>query len=382
MYLILIGAGFLASVAFSLFLQRIANSGHYLSRLKKTIHLHEHSLVELANQQSQKIKDAFLDYEMLLQQGQQTQSSLYKELEEYSARLKELRADETLVKELSTHLNEMAASASTVSQKVESLDLGMQKLSHAEQDIQKLHGQLDHLRSELEKKSSQAGEKLEEAIGETIESIIQQSQVQVQEAAESAQSSYNTLKQDQQNFQNILEDYNEQLADFKERMQELPHQIEKSWANEIEDLSSKSQENREILTESFTRLEEQLGTIRTQAVEALQTDLKIMRKEMEDLNLQTMSRRDEILNETQRMARKVQEQSLAFQEHYLASENHLLQEAEGYQKKADEHVQSLLNEWSKEQKNRQEQSFQEWEKLRENICANRETKDQHFGCAD
>ena len=152
MYLILIGTGFLASVAFSLFLRRMTNSGHYLSRLKKTIHLHEHTLVEVANQQSQKIKDSFLDYEILVQQGQQTQSLLQKELEEYSGRLEQLRSDKALVKELSIHLNEMAASANTVSQRVENLDLGMQKLSHAEQEIQKIHGQLDLLHTEIEEK--------------------------------------------------------------------------------------------------------------------------------------------------------------------------------------------------------------------------------------
>ena len=64
---------------------------------------------------------------------------------------------------------------------------------------------------------------------------------------------------------------------------------------------------------------------------------------------------------------KVQEQSQAFQEHYLASENRLLQEAEGYQERVDEHVSALLKEWEKEQQRRQEQSLQEWEDLKEKI---------------
>ena len=368
MYLILIGTGFLASVAFSLFLRRMTNSGHYLSRLKKTIHLHEHTLIEVANQQSQKIKDSFLDYEMLLQQGQQTQSLLQKELEEYSGRLVQLGSDKALVKELSLHLNEMAASANTVSQRVESLDLGMQKLSHAEQEIQKIHGQLDLLHTGIEEKGKQAEQKLEEAVEDTVKAVIQQAQVQIQEAAESAQSSYSLLKEDQRNFRNVLESYNEQVADIKSHMADLPRELEKNLEDELERLNSKSQENSDVLRESFVRLEGQLDTVRTQAVETLQADLKIMQKEMEDLNLQTMSRRDEILNETKRMARKVQEQSQAFQEHYLASENRLLQEAESYQERVDEHVSALLKEWEKEQQRRQEQSLQEWEDLKEKIA--------------
>ena len=86
-------------------------------------------------------------------------------------------------------------------------------------------------------------------------------------------------------------------------MENLPRELEKNLEGELERLNSKSQENSDVLRESFARLEGQLDTVRTQAVETLQADLKIMQKEMEDLNLQTMSRRDEILNETKRMAR-------------------------------------------------------------------------------
>ena len=371
MYLLLIGIGFLASLAFSIILQRLSSPTHLLSRLKKTIHLHEHSLIETAREQSQKIKDAFLDYEMLFQQSQQNQGTLQQELEEYTKRVEDLRSNENLVRELSLHLNEMAASANTVSQRVESLDIGMQKLKGAEKEIQRLHEKLDTLSLELEKKGDQTSEKLrltlEERLGESIEDIIQQTQAHAQEIIQRTHSSYQVLEEKQQEFHSSLEKYQEEFAGFKRSVEGLPQEIEKKWEHEMEELNSKSEGNKAFLNESFAQLEKKLGSIRNQAIEALQEDLKLMQKEMEDLNLQTMSRRDEILNETKRMALKVQEQSQSFQEHYLSSENHLLQEAEVYQKKTDEHVRNLLEEWKKEQEIYQEEMLEKWHSLKENI---------------
>ena len=125
MYLLLIALSFLASVSFAFFLRRLDSKSPYtLSRLKKIVHSHEHNLTELSHKQTQVIQDSFLEYEMLLQQSQQIQSSLRKDLEEYRKHLGQLHEEQKIAGEISTRLYEIADNTNIINNQIERIEVG------------------------------------------------------------------------------------------------------------------------------------------------------------------------------------------------------------------------------------------------------------------
>ena len=370
MYLILIATSFLGSVAFSLFLRRFGKSEHHLSRLKKTMHLHEHTLVELSKQQEEKIKDAFLDYEMLLEQSQQVHGQLNKGLEDYQTRLAQLSEEQNIISEISELLNTTASNASTVGTQVERLDIGLQKLKQANQSIQSFEKHIHDMRQEVQKNSTHVEERLDEYYMQ----LSEKANLNVTQINEKNQANWQRLLKEHELLQASITSGKKEMNELSERLDLLPAHLSDKWIKEIRQIEHKSQNLEQSLKERYANLDEKLGDMRKVAVEALQDELQNMHKEMEGLDLQIISRRDEIMNEAKRMAHKVQEQAQLFQENYLESENLLIKKTEEHEQEIQNIIKKLSVQWQKEQSVRLEESSHLMVSLREDVQALRKDK--------
>ncbi len=360
MYLILIAASFLGSIAFSLFLRRVSNSSIQLPRLKKTIHLHEHTLAELAKQQNQSIKDAFLDYEMLVERSQKIQGTLQQELEVYYRSLEAIANEKNAVSAVSSQLSNMAGNAGTVSRQLERLDLGMQSLDHAEKDLNAMYGKIEQIQRGIEERGVEAQKKLDATINE----LVLTAQKKTESIEEIASVSLKNLEEEQEALREEWRQRQDHYNNLNQELLLLEQRSDEKYNSEMQRLAGKFREAEKQYQNALKKLEDDLSDVRNASVESLQEELKLIRKDMEDFNLQSISRRDEVLSEARRMIHKAQEQTKIFQENYLEAQNHLAEANENYTKKVEESLKQREKLWSA----KQEEYLQDLAQSKESIA--------------
>ena len=390
MYLLLIALSFFASVSFAFFLRRLdAKSPYTLARLKKIVSSHENALTELSHQQTQVIQDSFLEYEMLLQQSQQIQSSLRKDLEEYRKHLGQLHEEQKVAGEISTRLYEIADNTNVINEQMERIETSFKNLSVADDEIQRIRAQLNHLQHEIDSQGSKA----EATLTEIIQKLAEEAEEHHKGLEENTRSSLLLLEDESNKLGEELKERGKGTEMLTEQLNSLSYRLDEKFDIETNRLSGRSKEiekilekQSDILNQKFmetsqylasklqeiedhhlqrtTHLEEKLSEARKTGVNLLQSDLQEIRKEIENLNLETISRRDEILNDAKRLVQKVHGQTQVFQENYLAAQNDLASKIDACQQEAKRHISDTVNLWTEEHLQRTEKGLDDLENLR------------------
>ncbi len=342
MYLILIATAFLGSAAFSLLLRRLDKNSRQVAQMKKASHFYEKNLNDLANQHCERIKDSILEYEMLVNQSHQAESQLRRNLDEYHQQMEEVRKESSLVDQLSSRLSEMAQSAREMGEQVNKMDEGLQRLTHAREEIEDIYAAIGELNHHLERQES----KIETTLSETVERLVKETEERLRHLIEQARSAFEALKQDHRGFQEQLQEQGQVTEVLTENVSALSGRLKEKWDLEASKINERQNELERRFKGRIDTLEQGLSEIRKTAVESLQEEIARMRADLEDFNLQALSRRDEILNETKRMAEKVQEQVRLFQEKYLEVENRFVKSAEAHEKNIHGIIEGYDQKWA------------------------------------
>ena len=140
--------------------------------------------------------------------------------------------------------------------------------------------------------------------------------------------------------------------DLEQKLEIETARIEEKWILETGRLEEKFGNIENKLLDRFHSLENGLTAIRTTAVESLQNEVSRIRSDLDNFNLEAISRRDEILNETRRMAEGMGDQINLFQEKYIEAENRLVKFAEQEKQAIRAKMESFEDEWDEMEERR------------------------------
>lgn len=345
MYLFLIAISFLGSIAFSLLLRRMERPAARETQLKRLAELQENRLENLAGRHIQSIQDAILDYDMLLRQSHSVREELGQGLEEYRASMAEVRKERELIDDISNELAEIAGSARSVGDQVERLDRGLERLSLAENEMSEIHERLEDLALTVDKR----GQESEATLADVISRLIRETEERTRSLTENARSSFQILQDEYKELETRLDDQSRDSEILGERVGSIANRFEEKWLSETNRIEERLGAAERKFTDRLSTMEDGLAGLRNNAVESLQGEIKRMRDDLEDFNLEAVSRRDEILNETRRMAEGMQDQVKAFQESYLSAENRLIKDAEHYNRQLLQKHEAFENQWNESQ---------------------------------
>ncbi len=370
MEFLLIGASLLTSITFSLILQRANKSSLQLSRLKKSIDLHEHQIQEITIEQTQKIKDAFLDYEMLLGQGQQLYKQLNQQIEGHTQTIEELNHKKNLTEKLSLHIDEMMQATEKVKDRMGVLDAGIQKLDQTEKKIYLLQNNLGKLQNELALKHEQSNLQL----NEITESLIKQGEENAQKISDVTRFTFTQIKEEQKDFQQTLDTYKTKIEALNQILENLPQRLEENLEGELSKLGERSQNQEKKILERYEYLEKHLEGLGTKSIAQLQKEIESIYQEIKDKGEDEILKKDIFMKEMNALLEEIKNQAELFQDQYVDAENKFVSDTEQAQTLLQNKIEGLIENWTEQIEEQQHYSETVIKELKEKIIELEQTK--------
>lgn len=340
--LFLVASAFLGSVAFAILLRRMDTPALKLNQMRRQGELQTEKLDETAQKQIQAIRDATIDFEMMIRQSRRLKEEMSQDLNAYQERLAVLRQDRDLLESISGELSHVAGSAKSVASQVDRLDAGLQRLAYAQEEIGTIRHGLDDLASIAERKSHEADMRLNELMGR----LLQEAESNTRLLTDQTHSNVQNLRDEYQDVSYKIEEQFKQAQVLSDRVSSLNMRLDEKWNQDASRLDEKFTSQERALLDRMSSIESGLTGIRAAAVEALQTDLSRIRRDLDSFNLESISRRDEILSETRRMIDSVTERINDFDEMHLNAEQKLARISEEQKTQLKERLETLTKEWN------------------------------------
>ncbi len=324
MLILLFATSFLASAALTLFLRRLDKKSAVISQVKRISDMAADRISDLAETRTQNIKDAALEFELLVRQSRQVEQDLRSGLASYQTRMQSLNDDRQVVENISGELSAIARTATNVSIEVDRLDQGLARLGLASREMGEMERSVQTLHVAIEQKGADADARL----GTVISKLVSETEERTRALTDQVRGSFNILKDEIRETRGRMDEYGRDAEILAERLQSIASRIEDKWSLESGRIEDRFGVVERKLLDRVSQLDQGLSQIRSSAVEALQDDVARIRSEIEGFSIETMTGRDEILNEARRMAEGISDQINLFQEKYLSAENRLLKHAD------------------------------------------------------
>src|SRR5262245_37704182 len=106
--LFLIASAFLGSVGFAIFLRRMDAPGARISQVRRQGEIQTEKLDDLANSRLQAIKDATIEFELMIRQSRKLKEELGSDLDLYQNRLTGLKQDRDVLETIAAELSQVA----------------------------------------------------------------------------------------------------------------------------------------------------------------------------------------------------------------------------------------------------------------------------------
>ncbi|MBL8020203.1 MAG: hypothetical protein JNM27_11105 [Leptospirales bacterium] len=340
--LFLVASAFLGSVAFAIFLRRMDTPSLKLNQVRRQGELQTEKLDEIARSQIQAIRDATIEFELMVRQSRKLKDELREDLEQYQNKIQALRSDREILETISIDLAQVAGSAKAVASQVDRLDSGLQRLAFAQEEMGSIRKSLDGLQNVAERK----GQEAELRLGEIMGRLIQDAETSTRLLTDQTHANVQGIREEFQDISYKMEEQFKQMQLASERISSLNMRLDEKWALDATRLDEKFAHQERNYMERMASIEAGLSGIRTSAVEALQSDLSRIRKDLDGFNLEGIARRDEIISETRRMAEVMNSQIADFHEKHLAAESKLQRISEQQKTILKERMDSLTREWN------------------------------------
>lgn len=348
MEITLILISFFGSIAFSLLLRKLDRTSFRLSQIKRMGDMQAGELDKVAGEQVQAIKDATLEFELMLRQSRQLQGEIKTGLDVYQQKIDELQTDREVIENISEQLADISGSAQSVGVQVERLDLGLQRLALAQKEMGEIQDGLDGLKERVDA----GGRDAEALLDQTIERLVAEAEHRTEELVRQVRSSFEVLQQDGQNIVEKIGEGARETDMLNERISSLSGRLEEKWMLETSRIDEKFAGFERKMEDRVRGMEQGLASIRSTAVESLQNEVTRIRTDLDNFNLEAIAKRDEILNESKRMLEGMGDQIDHFQEKSLAAENKLLRLAEEQKSHLREKLEAYDSQWREMEKSR------------------------------
>ena len=214
MELILIGTSLLASFTFTIIVNRINKSNLHISRLKKSIELHEYQVNEVTSEQTKKIKEAYLEIELLIGKGQYLVNQLTEQLNQYQTKIEDINSKKHLLEELSLNIDGLVESTQNVNEQLASNENKINDLEDKQNQINFLQEAIQSLQykiNEIYKKSSND-------YSELSNNLLVQNKQQVEKILEDSKLSFLEIKDENKFFHDTLENYKSKIVELNSKI--------------------------------------------------------------------------------------------------------------------------------------------------------------------
>lgn len=359
---------FLASVAVTIGLRRLDKSNTKLSQLKRYASKLTDEIDGVALQKIQLVKDAGIDLDILVKQSRKVAEDIQSLSSESRDLFEKIRASKDYLSSLSGEMEQIQDLSTQVRREKQYMEEGLSRInSHkrelreVSEDMEALHNEsismLDtfqnklNLRSDeilqsvaqkmveleslLETKSDFLDNSLSKIAETAREKLLSHADVMVGETAgrlDHARKEMDLLLESMKYAQGDLdvrltkfEDTSSLLSDkvdkFDERLEEKYQRASGKLDEKVNLLEKKIQER-------FDSIFDQVTHTKDSFMKGLSQETDAIKREIEDLSLETLSKRDDIINETRRQADGINQTIIQFQEKYLEAENKLLRQAD------------------------------------------------------
>ncbi len=339
---LLFAISFLGSVVVTILLRRRDRRSIQPAAVRRVNEVQSEHIKRVAAESIQQIKDASLEFELLVRRSRQSQTELTNELGIVQEKLDTLKADRELIETISSELSDIAGSAAGVSTQVERLDDGLARLGFARRELDEMTQQVKNLRTEM----TQRGRDAESELQAAIERLVLETEERTGSLIRETEEAFAGLREEARRSREQGLEQLERTREMAVRIDELGDRVEERVRAEADRYADRFAAQERSFQERFGGLEAGLTAIRATAIEAVQRDTQRIRTELDNFNLEAMSRRDEILNETRRMAEGIGDQISLFQEKYLDAENRLKKQAGEHKQYIQAHREQFEQEWT------------------------------------
>ena len=362
---------FLASVLITLLLRQMDKSNLNLRKLKNFMERGQKELQEIARTKKEELKDATTRFDMLLIQSDQQVKLLLDHSDESEKRLSSVESGLNSLKEVGSEIQQLENITFSVKDQVHLIHHSLnrlgeesKRLKRLETDINRLNQksdqQLNRFQDAITQKSNEVFTKIEQKLEEIardatdfqnqlreeliskqeklglatednyseLESNLKQSSAQL---AEDLISQHQSLSNDRENLKQAIGKLREELnVDLPKNMEKIRQEQRENSAIIQEELSSAKKSIKEEAHNMDARIKqvfEEIDGQRTSLMQELLADSERLHQEFEQLNLDSLEKKDEIVQAARVEARKVQSNSEKFQELYANARETLFHEA-------------------------------------------------------
>lgn len=359
---------FIASVAVTIMLRRLDKSGNRLSQIKRYTERLSEDINQAAISRIQAVKDAGIDLEIGIKQSRKLSEEMHRQHVETTDMMAELQGNRTLLTELSRELHQVIELASEIREESSFIQKGIDYLKERKSDLVSVRKEMDKLQNEasgminvfhsklnnrsdeilnslntkineLEMLLDKKADSLDESLGILTEhfreTVASQTNVIVNETIQKVDQARNkldeflfTLKEAENSLDFKSSSFNEAALDLGEKIEGMEGRLNHKMSESDHRLDEKLKGIETKVQSRFASIFDQVTQTKESFMEGLHSDMDSIRKEIEGMSLETLTRRDEILNDTRRQAEAIKSDIVIFQEKYLEAENKLLKEAE------------------------------------------------------
>ena len=399
---------FVASVAITIFLRRLDKSNPKLSQMKRYASKLEEEIYHTAGIKLQELKDASIDLEIQLKKSKKEREDTVHNLEEAKQFQQNLRNEKETLQELNGDLTAILSLAHETKKESESLEKSLHIIQSYKTELKTIQEEFSILRDDqenllqafqdkcnfrsdeiltgvatkiielenhLESKTNSIDASLEnwsvqakEVLKTKTEFLIQETIQRTEIAKRELDLTLENLKDKEISFQSKLNKIEDTSSVLNEKFERFEDRIEDKARKADEIITEKMNLVEKKIQDRYTILSSQVNDAKEAFFEGLSLEKDGLRKEMEALTLETLARRDDIINESRRQQESVKQSVVEFQEKYLQAENKLLKEADVKKKemlKEWESFQDQFQNLEKEMKQHLEESFKNLKEKRE-----------------
>lgn len=376
---------FIASVAVTIGLRRLDKSNTKLSQIKRYAEKLSEEIHQTALLKIQSVKDAGIDIDLHLKQAKRTSEDVQNLTRESQELFDQIKSGRDYLASLSSEMTNVVELAHEARSEAENLQKDLtsafnhrQEISLLQEDMTSLReeasGILDAFQDKLDLRSDDIlqslahklleleglMEKKSQALDTTLVEIAQTARIKLnQESEHLVQETLGRVDTARREIDDIMERLSDsentmdlKISKFEDTTSILSEKVDR-FEERLEDKTSKAQVRIEEkililekkLTEKFDRILEQASHSKETFFDGIRVEVDSIKREIEGLSLETMTRRDEILNETRRQAENINATILDFQEKYLDAENKLLKQADSRKSELMRQIESFAEEF-------------------------------------
>ena len=359
---------FLASIAVTIGLRRLDKSNAKLSQLKRYASKLTDEIHNSALQKIQSVKDAGIDLDILVKQSRKVAEEIQTLSGESRELFEKIRSSKEYLSSLSGELEQVSYLATEVRRETSAMESGLNQIQSHKRDLELVSDDMERLHEEsttlleafqtrlnqrsdeilqsvahkmveleglLDTKSDSLDQSIEHIARQAKEKLLSHADVMVSEttgrldqARKEMDSLFDSMRSAQGEIDLKLTKFEDTSSLLSDKVDKFDEKIEDKYLRTSQKLDEKVAVLERKIQERFDSIFEQVSHTKDSFMKGLNQETEAIKREIEDMSLETLTKRDEIINETRRQADQINQTIINFQEKYLEAENKLLRQAD------------------------------------------------------